>query len=97
MNLAWTSRKVDWQVAQACSGRSWLTHTWVETESPTEGKKQEGGIPNCGVQFREELDSSESQGCPCPLSLYLAPEPFLKAPSSQLLQTHYFPFWVYVG
>lgn len=53
LNLAGTSWEVDGQVAQAYSGRSWLTHAWVVFESPKEGKKQEGGMPIPGAQFLE--------------------------------------------
>lgn len=60
LNLAGTSWEVDWQVAQACSGCSWLTHAWVVFESLKEGKKQKGGIPIPRARFLEWLDSSES-------------------------------------
>lgn len=65
--LAEMSWEGDWQVAQACHGRSWLTHAGVVFESPKEGRRQRG-IPMPGTCFLEWLDSSKSRGCPCPLS-----------------------------
>lgn len=40
-NLVRTSRELGWQVAQACPGRSWLTHAWVVFESPR--REEPGG------------------------------------------------------
>lgn len=61
-----------------------LTHTWVEAESPTEGKKQEN-LSTLGVQFHEELDSSELWAG---MSLSSEPLPSPRAfPESTLLTT----------
>lgn len=62
-----------WQVVQACLGRSWLTHTWVVSESLQEKKRQKGGIPISRAWFLEWLDSSKSRVRPCPLRPFPTP------------------------